>query len=75
MIAPLARWFARLRRTPRATIDVVAAQPLSAGLAVYIIDVDGRRIVIGAGTHAICVLSSYQAPQNTEPEGQQTARV
>ncbi|HEY5094892.1 MAG TPA: flagellar biosynthetic protein FliO [Candidatus Eremiobacteraceae bacterium] len=75
MIAPLARWIARLRRSPRATIDVVAAQPLAAGLAVYVIDIDGHRTVLAAGPHAICVLSAYQAPQNGAPEGQQPVRV
>lgn len=75
MIAPLARWIARLRRSPRATIDVVAAQPLSAGLAVYVIDIDGRRTVLAAGSHAICVLAAYQAPQSGEPEGPQPVHV
>jgi hypothetical protein len=75
MIAPLARWIAQLRRRSRATIDVVAAQPLSTGLAVYVIDVDGRRTVLAAGPHAICVLAAYQTPQNGEPEGQKTPLV
>lgn len=75
MIAPLARWMARLRIRPRSKIDVVAAHPLAPGLAVYVIDVDGRRTVLAAGSHAMCVLSSYLAPPSGPPEGRQPPAV
>jgi hypothetical protein len=44
-------------------------------LAVYVIDVDGRRTVLAAGSHAMCVLSSYQTPDPADPEGQRSATV
>jgi hypothetical protein len=75
MIAFIARWMARLRARPRLNIEVVGAHPLSSGLAVYVIDVEGRRTVLAAGSHAMCVLSSYQVPKRGGPEGPQAAIV
>jgi flagellar biogenesis protein FliO len=75
MIAWVKRWMAQLQARPRLTIDVVGARPLSSCITVYIIDVDGRRTVLAAGTHALCVLSSYPTPPRGTPEGQQTAFV
>ncbi|HEY7982356.1 MAG TPA: hypothetical protein VID19_12810 [Candidatus Eremiobacteraceae bacterium] len=74
MIAWIERWIARLRARPHMTIDVVGARPLSSMLTVYVIDVDGRRTVLAAGSHALCVLSSYPTPC-VAPEGPQTASV
>jgi flagellar biogenesis protein FliO len=64
-----------MRARSRSKIDVVGAHPLGPGLAVYVIDVDGRRTVLAAGSHAMCVLSTYRAPQCGDPEGQQPAIV
>ena len=75
MIGAIARWLARFRGGPRVTIDVVGARPLSSGLAVYVIDVDGRRIVLAAGSHTTCVLAAYRAPRCAIPEGPQAVTV
>jgi flagellar biogenesis protein FliO len=74
MIARIKRWIARFRMRPRLTIDVVGARSLSPAISVYVIDVDGRRTVLAAGSHIVCVLSSYPTPCGT-PEGPQTASV
>jgi flagellar biogenesis protein FliO len=59
-------WWSRLiqrLKMPRSTlVHVTGIQPLAPGVAVYAIDVDGRRIILGASTHAICVLDRYLAP-------------
>jgi hypothetical protein len=75
VIARLARLIARWRPMPRVKIDVLAAHPLASGLGVFVIDVDGRRTVLAAGSHAICVLAAYPAPRDVDPEGQRTATV
>jgi flagellar biogenesis protein FliO len=75
VIAWFERWMARLRVRPRLNIEVAGARPLSSALTIYVIDVDGRRTVLAAGTHALCVLSSYPTPPSVAPEGAQTASV
>ena len=75
MIAWIERWIARLRTRPRLIIDVAGARPLSSALTIYVVDVDGRRTVLAAGTHALCVLSSYPTPPSVAPEGARTASV
>jgi flagellar biogenesis protein FliO len=75
MIAWFERWMERLRTRPRLKIDVAGARPLSSTLTIYVIDVDGRRTVLAAATHALCVLSSYPTPPSVVPEGPQTASV
>jgi len=75
VIARLARFIARWRPRPRSKIEVVAAHPLASGLGVYVIDVDGRRTVLAAGSHAICVLSAYRTPRSADPEGQRPSAV
>jgi flagellar biogenesis protein FliO len=75
MIAWVKRWMTRLHARPSSKIDVVGARPLSSVLTVYVIDVDGRRTVLAAGSHALCVLSSYPTPPCVAPEGAQTASV
>jgi hypothetical protein len=40
-------------------IRVACVQPLAAGVTIYAIDIDGRRIVIGASSRALCVLDHY----------------
>jgi flagellar biogenesis protein FliO len=75
MIAWFERWISRLRARTRSTIDLVGARPLSNALTVYVVDVDGRRFVLAAGSHALCVLSSYPTPSSVAPEGALTASV
>jgi hypothetical protein len=41
---------------------VAAVQPLAAGVTLYAIDIDGRRLVIGACARSVCVLDRYPAP-------------
>jgi hypothetical protein len=43
-----------------AVIRVSAVQPLAGGVTVYAIDLDGRRIVIGASPHGVSLLDRYQ---------------
>jgi hypothetical protein len=75
MIAWVERWMARMRAQSRVTIDVAGARPLSGALVIYVIDVDGRRTVLAAAPHALCVLSSYPTPPCVVPEGARTASV
>lgn len=75
MIRPLARWLARFAPATNAKVEVAAARPLGPGLGVYVIDVDGRRIVLAAGQHAMCVLATYPAPKRDVPEGQASTAV
>ncbi len=53
-----ARFQARLHRP----IRIAAMQPLANGVCVFATDMDGRRIVFAASTHAICVLDRYPCP-------------
>ncbi|MDQ6767054.1 MAG: flagellar biosynthetic protein FliO [Candidatus Eremiobacteraeota bacterium] len=48
---------------------VAGAQPLAAGVTVYAIDVDGRRLIVGASAHAVCVLDRYPTPNPENREG------
>ncbi|GEM_PF-7113341 len=51
-------------KLPRSTIvRVTGAQSLGPGLAVYAIDVDGRRIILGASARTMCVLDRYPVPK------------
>jgi flagellar biogenesis protein FliO len=75
VIARFAQLIARWRPTPRVKVHVLAAHPLASGLGVYVIDVDGRRTVLAAGSHAICVLAAYPSPRDVDPEGQRTTAV
>ena len=47
----------------------MGAQSLAPGLAVYAIDVDDRRIILGASTQGLCVLDRYAAPKSEESAG------
>ncbi len=53
------RWL-QARRSQ--VVHLSGAQWLGPGLAVYALDVDGRRIILGVSTHAMCVLDRYSAP-------------
>ena len=75
VIARLARFLAQWRPKPRVRIEVLAAHPLASGVGVYVIEVDGRRTVVAAGSHAICLLAAYPAPREADPEGQPAAAV
>lgn len=43
-------------------IRVACVQPLAGGVTLYAIDVDGRRILLGASPHAVCLLDRYPLP-------------
>lgn len=63
MRAWLASLWHRLRERRVSLLRIAGVQPLGPGLAIYAIDVDGRRIIVGASTRAICVLDRYRRPQ------------
>ena len=61
MIADLMRrlfaWFnARVAAMP---LKIVAARPLHGGAAIYVADIDGRRLVFAAAANALCLLAAY----------------
>lgn len=60
LLLRLQRVFGGRRNT---MLSVAGVQPLASGVVVYVIDVDGRRIVVGATPHAICVLDRYRVPK------------
>jgi hypothetical protein len=68
MIARVLEWLRGLQnfRTMR-PIRVACVQPLAAGVTIYAIDIDGRRIVIGTSSRAFCVLDCY--PHASEQSG------
>lgn len=47
-------------RVASAPLRIVAARPLHGGTAVYVADIDGRRLVFAVGGSGICLLASYQ---------------
>lgn len=59
----LTRFFERLRRRPLAQIELAAVRPLGQHATVYVVDIDGRRTVFAAGSHAICLLARYEVPK------------
>jgi flagellar biogenesis protein FliO len=69
MRALLARLMHKLGMPRTRLLQVAAAQPLGAGLTVYAIDVDSRRIVLAASPRAICVLDRYHVPESVNPAG------
>ncbi len=69
MRALLARLMNKLRMHRTRWLQVAAAQPLGAGLMVYAIDVDSRRIVLAVSPRAICVLDRYRTPEAPNPAG------
>lgn len=69
MRALLARLMRKLGMPRTRLLQVVAAQPLGAGLTVYAIDVDSRRIVLAVSPRAICVLDRYRTPGAANPAG------
>lgn len=54
-------------------IRIAAVQPLAAGVVLYAADVDGRRIVLAASPHTICVLDRYPCPSSPRLEEQPLA--
>lgn len=64
-------WVTRLARRlrKRSFLRVAGAQPLAPGVTVYAIDVDGRRIIVGASARALCVLDRYPTPILENREG------
>lgn len=62
----LVAWLRELyARRPGRVIKVASVQPLGAGVTLYAIDIDGRRLVIGACARSVCVLDRYPAPPRT----------
>ncbi|GEM_PF-4827964 len=49
-------------RRPARLMRVRCVQPLSSGVTLYAIDIDGRRLLIGASARSICVLDRYPVP-------------
>ena len=49
-------------KSARAALRIVAGKPLAGGAAVYVADIDGRRLVFAVSPHAIRLLASYQVP-------------
>lgn len=73
MLAWLRNGLQRLLRIKvRRPISIAAVQPLAAGVVLYAADVDGRRIVLAASSHAICVLDRYPCPKSKPLEEQAT---
>ena len=62
MLAGLLRALRSWRARHCRTIHIAAMQPLGAGVVLYAADIDGRRIVLAASPHAICVLDRYPCP-------------
>jgi hypothetical protein len=67
LLAKLRAWLsARAAATP---LRIVATRPLHGGAAVYVADIDGRRLVFAAHASAACLLASYDLP-SAQPENQ-----
>ena len=49
-----------------APLHIVACRPLYGGGALYVADVDGRRLVFVAGQRTACLLTQYEAPRCAE---------
>jgi len=60
----LLRLVASWRRRHTAVVKVTGSQSLAPGLAVFALDVDGRRIIVGVASHGMCVLDRYPTPEN-----------
>jgi hypothetical protein len=59
MIRALRARVAALFRPHKSPMHIAAVQYLAPGVTVYAVDIDGRRIVMGATPHALCVLDNY----------------
>lgn len=75
MQALLARLMQKLGVPRSKLLHVAGVQPLAAGLALYAIDVDGRRIILGVSPRALCVLDRYRTPEAQNPAGPAPAHV
>lgn len=67
IFARLWSWFTKRRSQ---LIRVVAAQPLAAGVTVYVLAMNDRRIVLAASAHGLCVLDRYTCEAHSSAEGQ-----
>lgn len=56
-------------------MQVTGAQSLGSGIAVFALDVDGRRIIFAASSRAMCVLDRYPVPPDREVERDHCVRV
>lgn len=61
----LRNWFARRTRTP---LEIIAWRPLHGGAALYVADIDGRRLVFAAAPNAVCLLASYASATESAPD-------
>ena len=57
IVAALRRALTRPGAIP---LKVVACRPLHGGAAIYVADIDDRRIVFAAAPHAMCLLATYR---------------
>ena len=66
------RWLERLAAWYRARcsrlVRVIGVQQLGAGMVVYAVEVDGRRVVFAASSRAICALDRYETPADRGTE-------
>lgn len=58
----IAQFLRSLTHRRQRCIRVACVQPLAAGVTLYAIDVDGRRILMGASSNAVCLLDRYPIP-------------
>ena len=72
LTASLARALTRPVRTP---LKIVAWRPLHAGAALYVADIDGRRLVFATAPNAVGLLLSYRSAPLAREEEQATAGV
>jgi flagellar biogenesis protein FliO len=69
----LLRLFGRLRVQRNRLMRISGAQPLGPGAAVYAVDVDGRRILLGITARTMRVLDRYPVPQAVVEREQATS--
>jgi len=62
-LAAVRNFLAARAATP---LHIVACRPLYGGGALYVADVDGRRLVFVAGQRTACLLTQYEAPHAAE---------
>lgn len=47
----------------KSPLRLIAARPLQHGAALYVADVDDRRLVFATSTHAVTLLAAYASPR------------
>lgn len=56
-------------------LKIVAARQLHHRAALYVVDIDGRRLVFALAAHAVGLLASYKAPRTRAREEPATSAV